>query len=151
MSLTRMLRLAIVVAVVMACGPDSVAPIRGFIYSAATFQCGPADGPATAIYLAPNPLASGVPSGPFVQVYVPVSLDQLSGHLWTVSEKNSEAAAWFHSITVDNAMATTGYMIVSSVGADKTIEGSVDLQFPDVGRIKTGFRAKWTQGTVLCN
>jgi hypothetical protein len=41
-------------------------------------------------------------------------------------------------------------MIVTSVDADYTVTGSVDLQFPDAGHIKTAFRAKIRPNVALC-
>ena len=148
MPVTRMLRLSLVVACAMACSSDAISPVfRGFAYSAATAQCGPADGPAVAIYLAPNPVGSIEPSAPFVRVYVPVQLDQLTAHVWSV---NTEAGAWFHPDASTYEMAETGYMIVSSVDSDNTVTGEVDLRFPNAGHIKTAFSAKWQPSNVLC-
>ena len=39
---------------------------------------------------------------------------------------------------------------VSSVGSDKTVEGSVYLEFPNAGRVSGGFHATWIPGNVLC-
>lgn len=151
MSVARVLGMAMVVAVVMACRSDDVfAPIGGPLYGAATFQCGPADGPATAIYISPEPVGSLTPSTPFVRIYVPVAVEQLSDHSWPISDGNSEATAWFHSTHASMETATTGYMIVSSVASDKTIEGSVNLWFPGAGRVRGGFRATWVARTMLC-
>jgi hypothetical protein len=150
MLLTRMLRLSLVAVFAMACGDAVSPPLRGLTYAAATFACGPADGPAVAIYLAQSPVGSLEPSTPFVRVYVPVELDQLAGRAWPVFAGKSEAGAWFHPNESTYELAETGYMIVSSVDSDKTIEGSVDLQFPDSGHIKTRFRATWVPTTTLC-
>jgi hypothetical protein len=151
MSMARMLRLLLVVAFAMACSSDTVsAPLRGFVYSAAAFQCGPADGPAVAIYLAPNPVGSIEPSPPFVRVYVPVQVDQLTSHVWPISSANTEAAAWFHRDGSTYELAETGYMIVTSVESDKTVSGSVDLRFPDSGHIRSVFRATWVPRDLIC-
>ena len=108
MNMVRALRLSMVVAFAMACRSDSVsAPPRGFMYAAAAFQCGPADGPAVGIYLAPNPVESLEPSAPYVRVYVPVRVDQLTGHLWPISDGNTEAAAWFHPDDSSYELAAT--------------------------------------------
>jgi len=150
MPLTRMLRSSLVVAFAMACSSDATSPLfRGFVYSAAAFQCGPADGPAVAIYLAPNPVGSIEPSAPFVRVYVPVQLDQLTAHVWPIAS-NTEAGAWFHADASSSELAESGYMIVSSVDSDNTITGSVDLHFPDAGHIRSQFRATWVPSHALC-
>jgi len=146
-----MLRLSLVVAFAMACSSDAVSPqFRGFVYSAATATCGPADGPAVAIYLAPNPVGSIEPSTPFVRVYVPVQVDQLTAHVWPVAGTNAEAGAWFHRDASTYELAETGYMIVTSVNSDNTVTGSIDIRFPDAGHIKTAFSAKWQPNIILC-
>jgi hypothetical protein len=145
-----MLRLSLVAAFAMACSSDAVSPpLRGFVYSAAAFACGPADGPAVAIYLAPNPVGSIEPSAPYVRVYVSVQAAQLTAHVWPIAS-NTEAAAWFHPDASTDELAESGYMIVSSVDSDNTITGSVDLRFPDAGHIKTAFSAKWHPNNILC-
>jgi len=146
-----MLRLSLVVAFAMACSSDATSPqFRGFVYSAATAQCGPADGPAVAIYLASNPVGSIEPSAPFVRVYVPVQVDQLTAHIWPVAGTNAEAGALFHPDASTYEMAETGYMIVTSVNSDNTVTGSIDIRFPDAGHIKTAFSAKWQPNIILC-
>src|SRR5450759_344889 len=150
MSISRMLRLSLVAAFAMACSSDTIsAPLRGLVYAAATAQCGPADGPAVAIYLTPNPVGSIEPSAPFVRVYVPVQLDQLTAQMWPIAS-NTEAGAWFHADASSSELAESGYMIVSSVDSDNTITGSVDLHFSDAGHIKTAFSAKWQPNNILC-
>jgi len=151
MSITRMLRLSLVVAFAMACSSDTIsAPLRGFVYAAAMAQCGPADGPAVAIYLTPNPVGSIEPIAPFVRVYVPVQLDQLTGRMWPIASGNTEAAAWFHPDASTYELAETGYMIVNSVDSESTITGLVDLHFPDAGHIRSQFRATWVPSHALC-
>ena len=151
MTVFRMARITMVVAVTMACQSDGVSPLfRDFVYSAATRSCGPADGPATAIYLAPEPVGSIEPPKPFVRIYVAAAVEQLSGHAWQLSVGSSEGAAWLHSLDGSYETATSGYMIVSSVGSDRTVLGSVYLEFPDAGRVSGQFSATWIPGTVLC-
>jgi hypothetical protein len=151
MSVTRMLRLSLVPVFAMACSSDGVsAPLRGFVYSAAVADCGPADGPAVAIYLAPNPVGSIEPTAPFVRVYVPVQLNQLTGQVWSVEGINAMAAASFHADASTYEAATTGYLSVTSVGSDNTVTGTVLLQFPSGRLIMTEFRAAWLQRNSFC-
>lgn len=150
MSVIRVLCLSLVVALAMACSSDRVsAPFRGFDHAAAVFDCGPADGAAVAIYLAPNPVGSVEPDAPFVRVFVPARVTRLTDHAWPIS-KNSEAAAWFHPDSSTWELAEKGYMIVSSVDSDTTVTGSVDLDFPDSGHIKSAFRATWIPRFIFC-
>ena len=150
MSVFRKARLAVVVAAVMACDSDSVfEPIRHFEYSAATRQCGPADGPATEIFLS-HDAASAEPSAPFVRIYIPVAVEELSGRVWQLSEDSPEGGAWFHSSDASSEIAASGYMIVAAVSPDRTVQGSVYLEFPDAGRVSGAFAAPWIQSTVVC-
>ena len=151
MSVFRKARIALLVAAAMACDSDSVfEPIRHFEYSAATRQCGPADGPATAIYLTHDAVGSIEPSAPFVRIYVPVAVEQLSGDVWQLSEGSADGAAWFHSTDASSELAASGYMIVAAVGSDRTVQGSVYLEFPDAGRVSGAFTAAWIQSDVIC-
>jgi hypothetical protein len=150
MAVFRMVRMAVVIAAAAACDSDSVfEPIRHFEYSAATFQCGPADGPATAIYLTHH-VGSIDPSAPFVRIYIPVAVEELSGRVWQLSEDSPEGAAWFHSSDASSEIAASGYMIVAAVGSDRTVQGSVYLEFPDAGRVSGAFAAGWIQSGVIC-
>jgi hypothetical protein len=151
MSVSRKLRFSMAVVLLVACSSDNVSgPLGSFKYAAATFSCGPADGPAVTLYFAPNPVETVAPGAPFLRVFVPVSVDELTEHWWPISYGKTEAAAWFHSTESTYELATTGYMIVNSVDSDKTIEGSIDLRFPDAGRFKSEFRATWIPRTILC-
>jgi hypothetical protein len=150
MTVFRMVRMAVVIAAAAACDSDSVfEPIRHFEFSAATFQCGPADGPATAIYLT-HDVGSIDPSAPFVRIYIPVAVEELSGRVWQLSEDSPEGAAWFHSSDASSEIAASGYMIVAAVGSDRTVQGSVYLEFPDAGRVSGAFAAGWIQSGVIC-
>jgi hypothetical protein len=149
MSLTRVFSCALVVVFAMACSSDSVSPgSKAFAYSTVTPQCGPADGPAAAVYLAPSLAGATGESAPYVRVYVAVSVDQLTG-LWPITT-NSNAAASFQSDASAYEVAESGYMFVRSVDSDNTVTGSVDLQFPNAGHIKTDFRAKFRPTSILC-
>jgi len=150
MPLIRLMSVSMVVCFSMACAADGISgpPFR-FTHAAATFACGPADGPAVAIYLTPNPVTSLEPTTPFVRIYVAQSVNALAAGPWILAGSKAEGGAWFHSAASEEA-ATIGYMIVSSVSADKTIEGTVDVSFPNAGRIRGGFHAVWVPNTVVC-
>jgi len=150
MSVTRLVRFSLVAAAVMGCSSDATSPkLSAFVYSAAAATCGPADGPAVAIYLAPNPVDAIEPSGPYVRVYVAVQPSELTAHVWPINGK-SEAGAWFHEDGSTSELAEGGYMIVNSVESDNSINGSLEIFFPDAGHIKSQFHAKWLPNHVLC-
>ena len=151
MAVLRLVRMAVVVAAAVACDSDNVfTPIKHFEYSAATFQCGPADGPATAIFLSHDAVGSTDPSTPFVRIYIPVAVEELSGRVWQISEVSTEGVAWFHSAGASSEIAASGYMIVAAVSSDRTVQGSVYLEFPDAGRVSGAFAAGWIQSLVIC-
>jgi len=149
MSVTRVFSCSLVAVFAMACGSDSVSPgFTGFAYSSVAAQCGPADGPAAAVFLAPTQAGANGESAPYVRVYVAVAVNQLTG-VWPITT-SSAAAAWFQSNASTSEPAESGYMLVTSVDSDNTVTGSVDLQFPDGGHIKTDFRAKFRPNVALC-
>jgi len=151
MSVLRVARMAVIVAAAVACDSDSVfEPIRHFEYSAATFQCGPLDGPATEIFLSHDAVGSTEPSTPFVRIYIPVAVEELSGRVLQLSGEGPGGVAWFHSDDASSEIAASGYMIVAAVSSDRTVQGSVYIEFPDAGRVSGAFAAGWIQSTVLC-
>jgi hypothetical protein len=81
-------------------------------------------------------------------VYVAVAVNQLTG-VWPITT-HSDATASFQSNASTSEVAASGYMFVSSVDSDNNATGSVDLQFPDAGHIKTSFRAKFRGNGVAC-
>lgn len=149
MSVTRVFSCSLAVVFAMACSSDSVSPsLSGFAYSTVAPQCGPADGPAAAVFLAPSLAGANEAATPYVRVYVPVPVNQLTG-VWPIAT-NTEAGAWFHKDGTSYEFAESGYMIVTSVDSDNTVTGSVDIRFPDAGQIKTAFRAKIRPNVALC-
>jgi hypothetical protein len=150
MSLIRVMSVSMVISLSMACAADGISgpPFR-FTHAAATFACGPADGPAVAIYLTPDPVTVLEPATPFVRIYVAQPVNALAAGPWILAGTKAEGGAWFQSAAGEEP-ATFGYMIVSSVSTDKTIDGTVDVTFPNAGRIQGGFHAVWVPSTVLC-
>ena len=150
MTVFRVTGFSLIAALALACSSDGVVgPTGRFDHAAATFACGPADGPALAIYLAPDPITSLEPAGVFVRVYVSGTIDEIRGAMLPIST-HSNAAAWFHTNANDNEIATSGYLMVGSGSAGGTLEGSVNLQFPSAGRVHGAFHAEWIPTNVLC-
>ncbi|HMF99756.1 MAG TPA: hypothetical protein VK560_00780 [Gemmatimonadaceae bacterium] len=150
MSVFRLYGLSVIAALLLGCSSDGVVgPSGRFDHAAATFACGPADGPALAIYLAQDPITSLEPAGVFVRVYVSGTIDEIRGAILPISS-NSIAAAWFHPNANDYEIATSGYLMVGSGSAGSTLEGSVGLQFPRAGDIHGAFHAEWIPTNVLC-
>ena len=150
MSLIRVIGFSMAAALFLACTDNGIsAPPAGFTHAAATRTCGPADGPAVAIYLSPNAIESLEPTTPFVRIYVAEAVNILAGRTWSLAGSGSEGGAWFNASFAPSEVATRGLMTVSSVGSDNTVEGSVDLTFPS-GHIHGGFHALWRPNNIVC-
>ena len=145
MRVIRWSSFSVLVFFAMACS-DGTGPPFGFRHAAATFECGPADGPAVAIYLSPNPVTSLEPSGPYVRIYIAQAVEEVGGKAFPIGE-TSPVGAWFQTSPSNSEMATSGYVITSSVNADKTVEGTVDLTFPNAARVHGSFHAPWISRT----
>jgi hypothetical protein len=151
MSRLDLVSLSTILAVAAACGPDVIpGPPVGFAHAAATPACGPTDGPAIWIYLAPSPVDSVNPPAPYVRIAVGQPLDRVAGRSWPVAAGDGSAAAWFFSGGNDFRIATGGRVTINVVDTTSTIRGSADLMFPTIGRIWGGFRATWISGAPLC-
>lgn len=151
MPVIRWSSLSFLVVLAMACSNGIAAPPAGYTHAAATFACGPADGPAVAIYLSPTPITSPVPSGPYVRIYINKAVEEVGGQAWPIAGSGATAAAFFQTSPANYELATAGFVITSSVSADKTIEGIVNLNFPNAGHISGSFHAEWiSQAGPLC-
>jgi hypothetical protein len=131
--------LALVVFAV-ACSDATSVPPTGYTHAAAMAACGPADGPAVAIYLSPYPVEVQSPPPPFVSSYINQAVEQIGGKTWTIG--TSTAAATFRLSADSLESATAGSVVTSSVSVDKTIDGTADLTFPS-GHFIGAFHALW--------
>ena len=146
---TRLLQFSLVAAVAIGCSSDVTSPsLHGFVYSAAASGCGPSGGPVVVIFLAPKPVTELNPGPPIVWVSVPAAVGDLTAHAWPIGS-NAEAAAWLKLDASTSAIAGSGSIVVTSVDGD-TVNGSLDLQFSDVGVITREFHAKWLPDTFYC-
>lgn len=143
--------IAALIAAATGCGDGIAAPPAGLPHSVATRSCGPTDGPAVAIYLTRIPMDEvSPPPSPSVVISILAPVTQIEGRGWDVSQDSQTGSA----VWIDNAnafqSASYGGVIIRAVLADTTIEGSVDLVFPDAGRVRGGFRAKWISSSFRC-
>jgi len=149
MSTRHVTALGVALALVAACASDGpLPPPEGFQHATATRTCGPADGPAVAIYLVTAPTAALEPPAPHVRINVWQSVSDLAGGMWEVDADS--AAAVYVTAPGEFEAASDGWIRVRAVGADTVLEGSVDLSFPDAGRVAGGFRAVWISAAPLC-
>jgi hypothetical protein len=151
MSVIRWSSVSVFLALAAACSDGTGAPPAGFRHAIATFACGPADGPAVAIILSPTPGGALEPNAPSVRIFIIHPVNEIGGKAWPIGGNASEANASFHSVGNTFENATTGYVITTSVSADKTVDGTVNLTFPNAGHVEGGFHATWvSQIGPLC-
>ena len=126
-------------------------PEAGFTHSVSTFTCGPADGPATAILLAPDPIDGLQPSDPYVSVVIQRPVSGLAGTTWVVGTNVGDVSAVYVAGSGQHEEATSGTVRIDRVVAQQRIEGSVDLRFPSPARSVTeAFSAPWIESFILC-
>ena len=140
----RLVGSVMTVVVVAACASDTPGPTTDFEeHAVAAAACGPADGPAVAIYLSSTPVESLEPSAPHVRIAVWQPLERLRGRSWSLAPDRGEGGAWLHRTAQDFEIATSGTVTVNAVTPDSTVEGSVDVTFPGARRYRSSFRAVW--------
>jgi hypothetical protein len=143
-------RAAFVVALLTpGCESGPAEPPPEFPFALATRECGPADGPAVAIYLVRDTMPALPPGGARVRVYVWHALDELPGRSWAVGGDSPDGFAEYW----DGAGETTplrGTVTVAAVRADSTVEGEVDLVSGGAFAVRGGFRAAWRPRVLMC-
>lgn len=131
------------------CDAGPAEPPAGFPFASATPECGPADGPAVAIYLSRDTTPALPPGGARVRVYVWHDLDELGAQAWAIGGDSPDGAADYD----DGAGGTTalhGTVAVTAVRADSTVEGEVDLVSDGAFAVRGGFRARWIPRALMC-
>lgn len=135
--------------VVLACTAGPLEPPAGFTYSAATPDCGPADGPAVSIYLAGGPISAIEPPAPHIRVYIWEGVDALNGRSLPLTGPSAGGSAQYVT-SAGFTSASAGEVTIAEVRADTSIEGTVELDFPSLGRVRGTFSAAWVSRTLVC-
>jgi hypothetical protein len=146
--------LGVLLVAVASCDSDGVfAPPSGLRHSAAMRSCGPTDGAAVAIYLLRTATTDLSPAPlPHVRIAIHQGVSEIERRGWDVSHDSQHGIAVFVDNTSAFQPASRGVVIINNVLSDTTIEGSVDLVFPEAGRVRGGFRARWMSASppLLC-
>lgn len=133
----------------LGCASDAILrPPAGLNFSVAQAACGPADGPAVAIFLTRDPAQNPNPAPPYVRIYIDLSSGALDGRTRSVAANSADAAAWFQYNIGASEAATSGFVVASS--AADAVDGSVDIAFPTAGHIVGSFHAHLFPNTALC-
>jgi hypothetical protein len=149
--MSRRYLLAVSTGLAFACLSDGILhPPHELPHAAASRACGPADGPAVAIYLALVPIESLAPPTPYVRIAIWQPLSRLAGGSWVVAASDTAAAGWYFTGPNSFQVATGGRVEVNGIEPDTTVQGFADLTFPAVGRVTGAFRAAWIPYSPLC-
>ena len=136
----------------IACGrSDPLEPLDTLPHSAAVASCGPADGPATYIYLASTPLELPQPVAPYIQVFVPRRFSEATRSASFVigEDFNEDASAWFNFSGLEPSQAVSGDVGVTSLRNGR-LKGFVDLVFPNGVHMRGSFDASWSDMQTFC-
>jgi hypothetical protein len=137
---------ALVLAATVGCGLFDPEPRLS--HAAAMAGCGPADGPATVILLAHEPIESAQPPFPYMSVMILESVSALSPRTWDITS-NTGPGVWYAVAPGQFESATSGRVTVTRVDNTYRVEGSVQLRFPSRS-VATAFSARWLERAVLC-
>ena len=135
-----------ILAFSIGCGSVS-GPPEGLSHALATNTCGPADGPATWIYLAGDPIEGVQPSSfPYVRIAIWRGVTELAGGSFRV---DTDVSGVYFTGPNTFEIASRGSVAVERVGTDYRITGVSDLRFPS-RRVVGTFTADWVQLELLC-
>lgn len=126
------------------------APPVGYPTAYATADCGPADGPATRLYLAAESSEALPPPAPFIDVAIWRGVNSISNKRIEWSGTASDGNARRCSAADACEPATQVVLQFRPVGADTTVTGTVTLTFADGSTIAGGFNAAWRSSHPLC-
>lgn len=124
-------------------------PQGDFRHAVSTFQCGPADGPATAVLLARDSIDGLQPADPYVRVVILRAAAELQGTSWIIGTSFDDAGALYYSGSGDPEQASSGTVRITRVVAQQRVEGTVDLRFSS-RRVTEEFSAPWIEPFILC-
>src|SRR6267378_511412 len=126
--LTKAALPSLLAVLVLSVACDVLTAPANFPHAVAAFQCGPADGPATSITLASEPIPPAGPRFPYVAIMIAEPLSALGGRTFLVGSGGTAGATY---VAGPNSFesASMGRVIIGSVDADSTIHGNVTLSF----------------------
>jgi len=149
-TLTR-LPFASLILVGCVAGGDAMRPPVDFPFATVSRDCGPADGPAVAIYLTPTAVDKPDPSPPFVRIAIWDSPEAVAGRTWTWPRAASKATALRCDVTGSSCVSSTsGSVTLGTFGPDSALTAIVDVRFSDGARIQGGVRATWYSRRIAC-
>ena len=119
-------------------------PIEALPFATAAQSCGPADGPAVEIILAPSADTAALPQ---VRVLIYESITRLERR-WTLGA--GEGFATYVSAPGEFEGLASGSVQIERVDPSNAVTGTVSLVFARAGTIRGRFHATWVPRTMLC-
>lgn len=151
MTLIRRTRSLLALTLLMACSSDgTLVPTGGLRFAFAQRTCGPADGPAIAIYLTREPTSGPPPVAPYTRISIDLSSSDLDGRLHAVGPNSPDAFATFSRTDNDYEPASAGYVTADYSDNGDSITGAADIVFPDAGHVVSQFKAHVFPMNFLC-
>lgn len=124
-------------------------PIPGFPAAVAQLECGPADGPATVLYLSREPADSPWTTFPHVEVTVYDAPGNLAAKVLRLDGRNAGSALWCRAER-DCVPAAKAEVWFQAPMPTDTVRGWVDLTFPGLPPVGGQFAAAWLETQMLC-
>jgi hypothetical protein len=129
---------------------DPTAGVVGYPIAYATNACGPADGPATRLYLTADSV-EGLPTGvPRIEIGIYQDVSELPGRSFSLD--GSTAEGWAGRCPAEGACETAASAVVTfgRAAADTLLSGTVQLRFTDGSTVSGGFEAAWRRTQQFC-
>ena len=144
--------IAILTCCLVACSdrpPPPTGTIPGFPGAVAQLECGPADGPATTLYLTREAADTAWGALPRVQATVYDSPGRVTGRVLTLDGRETGSALWCRGER-DCVPAERATLKFESPFPADTVRGWVDLRFPGLPPVRGRFAAEWRETEMLC-
>jgi len=151
MTLIRRTGSLIAIALLLGCSSDTtLLPKQGLRFEFAQWECGPADGPAVAIYLTREPSNAPTPTAPFARIYVDLMTGNLlDGRQLSVGD-GGQAFATFVRTDGTSDPALGGSVAANYSASNQEIVGSAYLTFKTAGLLVEEFHAPVFPNSHTC-
>jgi len=131
--------------------PESPRRLTEYPFTVATPSCGPADGPAMAIYLTPELATDVPPAVPYFHVYLTRGPAELEGRTWVWPSADETVAA--RECTVAGAACAdspAGAIALGRFATDSALPVVLDLRRQNGERVRAQATARWLSRQLFC-
>lgn len=131
--------------------PESPRPLTEYPFAVATRTCGPADGPAMALFLSPGEINQVPAAPPYFQFYLTRDPAELEGRTLIWPSADETVGAW--ECTVPGAACAkspAGVISLGRFGPDSALTVAADLRLGSGERVRVRTTARWVSGSPIC-